>query len=350
MAATHAAARYLVDLHRLYRDWTLALAAYNCGPGNVNKAIRRSGGQRDFWEIYYFLPRETRGYVPAFIAAAYAMNFYGEHLIGPAPLTLPRHTDTIMVHEPLHLQQVSEVLGIPVDRLRDMNPQYRQDIVPANSRESYALKIPFEMSAAFIDFQDSIFAYKDSVYFDPEKLVATPRSYSASYRVDLPADKYDKLIYTVKPGDNVGYIADWYDVRASDLRYWNNIRRNLIRSGQKLVIYKPRGQAGKYRDLEEMNFADKQRFAGRAVPSSSVGSAGTGSSSAGGPSSATAQASAAGNSPDGYVTYTVKPGDTLWEIAREYPGVTETDIARLNNITRSDRIRPGQVIRIRRAD
>lgn len=341
--ATHAAARFLVDLHRMYGDWTLALAAYNCGPGNVNKAIRRSGGRRNFWEIYYYLPRETRGYVPAFIAAAYTMNFYEDHLISPAPLALPRAVDSILIYEPLHLKQVAEVLDIPVKELRDMNPQYRADIIPGTGKYPYAIKFPREYTASFIDLQDSIFAFKDSVYFDPGKKVATPQSYSASYRVDLPADKYDKLYYTVQSGDNVGYIADWYDIRASDLRYWNNISRNRIRSGQKLLIYKPKGKSARYQALDNMSFAQKQEFAGRAVPAASSTQV---ASSAGNTSSGTASAAAAATS-GSYITYKVKSGDTLWEIARLYPGVSESDIARLNNISNSSKIQPGQVIRIK---
>ncbi|MCK5066024.1 MAG: transglycosylase SLT domain-containing protein [Bacteroidales bacterium] len=263
LAATHAAARFLADLYKMYHDWTLALAAYNCGPGNVNKAIRRSGGRRNFWDIYYFLPRETRGYVPAFIAATYSMTYYEDHLLTRAPLTLPRYTDTMMVYEPVHLKQVAEVLDIPIGQLRDINPQYRQDVVPGTSKHGYAVRIPQERSGAFIDLQDSIFAYKDSVFFDKGKMVATPQRYSSSYRVDLPADKYDKLYYTVRSGDNVGFVADWYDVRASDLRYWNNISRNLIRVGQKLVIYKPKSSSAPYRKLDNMSFTEKQDFAGR---------------------------------------------------------------------------------------
>jgi membrane-bound lytic murein transglycosylase D len=340
IAATHAAARFLVDLYGIYNDWTLALAAYNCGPGNVNKAIRRSGGKRDFWDIYYFLPRETRGYVPAFIAATYAMNYYDEHLITSAPLTLPRVTDTIMVHEALHLKQVAEVLDIPVDLLRDINPQYRVDIVPGTADQGYAIKIPQEQVAAFIDLQDRIFAYKDSVFFDPGKLVATPQHSSSSYRVDLPADKYDKLNYTVKSGDNVGFIADWYDVRESDLRYWNNISRNLIRVGQKMVIYKPRGTSERYQSLNDMSFSEKQVFAGRTVSSPSTNAASvTGSGSASG--------SAAAREGVEYITYRVKEGDSLWLIARKYPGVSETDISRLNNISDASKIKPGQLLKIK---
>jgi membrane-bound lytic murein transglycosylase D len=338
VAATHAAARFLVDLYGIYHDWTLALAAYNCGPGNVNKAIRRSGGKRNFWEIYYYLPRETRGYVPAFIAATYTMNFFSDHLITPAPLPLPLHTDTIQVHEPVHLKQIAGVLGIPLEQLRDLNPQYRADVIPATPARGYAVKIPVEQSAAFIDLQDSIFAYMDSVFFDQGKLVASPQRYTTSYSVDLPSGQYDKLYYTVRAGDNVGYIADWYDVRASDLRYWNNISRDMIRSGQKLVIYKPKGKSARYRDLNSMSFAEKQAFAGRETAPVAAASA---------PPAATVQ-DPAGDRSGEFITYTVRPGDTLWEIARRYPGVTETDIARLNNMTNASKIQPGQVIRIKR--
>jgi len=339
VAATHAAARYLVDLHRMYKDWTLALAAYNCGPGNVNKAIRRSGGKRNFWDIYYYLPRETRGYVPAFIAATYAMNFYPEHLISRAPLELPRYTDTIVIHESLHLKQVAEVLHVPIQQLRDMNPQYRQDVIPATAKQSYSVKIPLEQASAFIDMQDSIFTYKDSLYFDKGKLVATPQRYSASYRVDLPSDKYDKLYYTVRSGDNVGYIADWYDVRASDLRYWNNIRRNLIRSGQKLVIYKPKGKSARYKGISSMSFSEKQQFAGRAISTSQAAKS---------PSPTSAISSSSSTSNEEFVTYTVRRGDTLWEIAKQFPGISETDIAKLNKISDASQIKPGQLIRIKR--
>ena len=332
IAATHAAARFLADLYDIYHDWTLALAAYNCGPGNVNKAIRRSGGRRNFWDIYYYLPRETRGYVPAFIAATYTMNYYEEHLISRAPLTLPRVTDTIMVFEPVHLKQVAEVLDIPIGLMRDINPQYRQDIVPGTAKRGYAITIPQEQVTAFIDFQDSIFKHKDSIFFDPGKKVASPLHYSSSYRVDLPSDKYTRLNYRVKSGDNVGFIADWYDVRASDLRYWNNISRNLIRVGQKLVVYKPKGQSDRYKELDSMSFSEKQKFAGRKVTSGTT----------------TPVSNAPGNPESGeYITYRVRQGDSLWEIARMYPGVSETDISRLNKITNASRIKPGQLLKIK---
>jgi membrane-bound lytic murein transglycosylase D len=339
IASTHAAARFLADLFDIYNDWTLALAAYNCGPGNVNKAIRRSGGRRNFWDIYYYLPRETRGYVPAFIAATYTMNYYEDHLITRAPLSLPRAIDTLMVYEPVHLQQVSEVLQIPVALLRDMNPQYRQDIIPGTSQQGYSIAIPQEQVAGFIELQDSIFNHKDSVFFDPGKKVASPQRYTSSQRVDLPPDKYDKLSYTVKSGDNVGFIADWYDVRASDLRYWNNISRNLIRTGQKLVIYKPKGRSSRYRELDQMSFAEKQQFAGRAVSSGNSGTVSSNSASSG-PVTAPDENTE-------YITYRVREGDSLWEIAKKYPGVSETDISRINNLSNANKIKPGQILKIK---
>ncbi len=339
IAATHAAAKFLADLYDIYNDWTLALAAYNCGPGNVNKAIRRSGGKRNFWDIYYYLPRETRGYVPAFIAATYTMNYYEEHLITRAPLSLPRVTDTVMVFEPVHLKQVAEVLQIPIGLLRDINPQYRVDIVPGTSKQGYAIAIPQEQVGAFIDLKDTIFAHKDSVFFDPGKSVATPQRYTASQRVDLPSDKYDKLSYKVKSGDNVGFIADWYDVRASDLRYWNNISRNLIRVGQKLVIYKPKGKSARYKGLDRMSFSEKQKFAGRSVSSGSSSSSNSSSGNT---------VSAGGPDPNlEYITYRVREGDSLWEIAKKYPGVSETDISRLNSISNAKKIQPGQLLKIK---
>ncbi|MCF8224434.1 MAG: transglycosylase SLT domain-containing protein [Bacteroidales bacterium] len=330
--STHAAAKFLKNLYGIYNDWTLALAAYNCGPGNVNKAIRRSGGKRDFWEIYYFLPRETRGYVPAFIAATYTMNYHREHNLLPDSVDIVVHADTIMLNQRLHLQQVSEVLDIPVKYLRDLNPQYRYDIIPGSLKNAYALAIPVKKVGEFIELRDSVIAYKDSVYFSDEKLITSPSRVDRNYQVDLPADKYDKIYYTVKSGDSPGLIADWYDVRLSDLRYWNNIRRNLIRSGQKLVVYKPKGNSERYMGLDGMTFSEKQRFAGREVREETE----------------EPEIASDGNQTLEFFYYTVRPGDTLWEIAQKYPGVTDTDISKWNNLTDSNRIKPGQKIRIKR--
>jgi len=324
--STYAAARYLKDLYSLYHDWTLVIAAYNCGPGNVNKAIRRSGGQRDYWKIYYRLPRETRGYVPAFVAAVYTMNYYWKHGLKPIPIEMSLARDTLIINENLHLQQVADVLHIPLQQLRDMNPQYRRDIIPGMIRP-YALTLPVQYTGRFIDLQDSIFSYKDSVFFDPSKKTLSP-SYTR-YSPPPPKGKI-RIHYTVKEGDNLGYISEWFHVRAADLRYWNNIRHNLIRVGQKLVVYVPRSRVSYYKRFNTLSFAEKQRRLGKSVVR-------TGD-----------QASMNQPIDKNFEYYRVRYGDTIWEIARKYPGVTEDDILKLNKLTRRDKIHPGQHLKIRR--
>ena len=322
--STHAAARFIRDLHNMYDDWLLAVAAYNCGPGNVNKAIRRAGGKKNFWEIYYYLPRETRGHVPAFIAATYTMNYYTEHNIVKKDIKLPIHIDTIMVTRKLHLGQVSEVLDIPLKQLQDLNPQYRYDIVPGNAKP-YALRLPEEKTLSFIDYEDSIYTYKDSVYFNSTK-VAEPTH--ASYG-GTPGKDYVKLTYTVRSGDAVGLIAQWYNVKTSDLRYWNNIRGNMIRAGQKLSVYKHKNKAENYRDINSLSYAEKQARIGKTVKTT------------------TTPATPIDDENGTYEIYTVKNGDTLWDIAKLYPGVTDSDIMRWNNISNAGSIKPGQKLRVK---
>lgn len=325
--STDAAIHFLKDLYKIYGDWVLVIAAYNCGPGNVNKAIRRSGGKRNYWDIYYRLPRETRGYVPAFIAASYVMNYYKEHNIKPKPIEFPINVDTIMVDQELHLKQVSEVLQIPLQQLRDLNPQYRRDIIPAKER-TYPLRLPFEFTTQFIDHSDSIYAYKDSVYFNPNNMYQAPPKYSY-YVPEPPSKDHVKLVYTVKDGDVLGYIADWYDVRVSDVKYWNNVRK-YIQVGQKLAIYKHKNVASKYENINAMSFADKQKKEGKTVKNP--------------------QKTEVVNYPDdgNYEYYTVKKGDTLWEITKKYPGSTSTQIMQMNGIDDVKNIQPGQKLRVRR--
>jgi membrane-bound lytic murein transglycosylase D len=332
--STYAAARFCKDLYNIYHDWTLVIAAYNCGPGNVNKAIRRSGGKKNYWDIYYYLPRETRGHVPAFIAATYVMNYYKDHNLYPMPITFPLASDTVMISQNLHLAQVSEVLGVPVELLRDMNPQYRTDIIPVNGGHPLALRLPLDQTARFIDMQKDIFAYKDSVYFDPEKVITTPTAVNSS-GAEMPSGNYAKLTYTVKQGDNLGYISTWYNVRLSDIRYWNNIRHNTIRAGQRLAIYVPKNKVDRYDDINSLSFRAKQARVGLAVPESA--------SSSRIDSTATAAASSTGAE----VTYTVKKGDTIWDIMKMYPGVTESQIKQWNDLSNSAKIQAGQKLKIR---
>ena len=157
--ASLAAARYLKDLYKIFGDWNLVIAAYNCGPENINKAIHRAGGQKDYWQIYPYLPKETRGYVPAFIAANYIMTYYSQHNICPMATRLPAKSDTVIVNKNLHLQQVAEVVGINIDLLRSLNPMYRRDVVPGATAPS-VLRLPLTETTRFIDLQDSVFSYK----------------------------------------------------------------------------------------------------------------------------------------------------------------------------------------------
>ena len=159
--SSYAAARYLRDLYRIFGDWNLVIAAYNCGPGNINKAIHRSGGEKDYWRLYPYLPAETRGYVPAFIAANYAMTYYCEHGICPMSTKLPLETDTVVVDRDVHLEQIAKVLDLDIEMLRSLNPQYRRDIVPGNTKK-YAIRLPMADTGRFIDMQDSIYSYRAS--------------------------------------------------------------------------------------------------------------------------------------------------------------------------------------------
>ncbi|PLX03647.1 MAG: lytic transglycosylase [Marinilabiliales bacterium] len=323
--ASHAAAKYLKDLYGIYNDWTLALAAYNCGPGNVNRAIRRSGGKTNYWVLYPYLPRETRGYVPAFIAATYAMTYYKEYGIKPV-LIEQDLTDTVMVNQELHLQQVADVLGLPLKAIQDLNPQYRRDIIPAKTNK-YSLMLPFEYTTKFIDLQDSIYNYKDSVFF-ARKEASIPQNYKSSqYVPPPPSPDMVKLKYKVKPGDNVGFIAEWYDIRLSDLRYWNNIRRNFIKAGQKLIIYKHKNVASKYKNIDSMSFEAKQKMIGKDVTVKKEEK----------------------NIPEDaeFVYYTVRRGDNFWSIAKRFDGVSNIDIMRLNNINDEGSLKPGQRLKIK---
>ena len=330
---THAAAQYAKDLYQIFGDWQLVVAAYNCGPVNVNRAIRRAGGKRDYWDIYKYLPRETRGHVPAFIAAVYIMNYYKEHNLSPTPISLPIRTDTIMIHRELNLMQVSEFLRIPINQLRDLNPQYIHDIIPAVGGLSYSLALPLEYTSKFIDKEDSIFAYKDSFYFNQKELLKSPNYASYKGGKVKPSGKYSAIYYTVKTNDNIGYISDWFDCRVADILDWNDLYTSRIRAGQKLVLYVPRKSSSYYEQIDNMTFDDKQKMKGKTAIVSPTQIA----------KPLVQNIDNSGN----FIYYVVKQGDTLWDIAKLYPGVTGEDICRWNNITSSTMINPGQKIKIK---
>ena len=226
--STWAAVRYLKDLYNIYNDWNLVLAAYNCGPGNVNKAIRRAGGETDYWKIYPFLPKETRGYVPGFIAANYVMTYYCEHGICPMDSQLPAISDTIHINKDLHLQQVASVCKIDIEQLRSLNPQFKKDIIPGNSK-AYALQLPNNTANIFIEREDSIYAYEAKKYLNKRRTVAVSE---ASTPKNAKGAKYHKI----RKGDTLGGIARKYGVSVRQLRDLNGIRGNNITAGKNLRI------------------------------------------------------------------------------------------------------------------
>ncbi len=329
--STEAAAQFLSNLYAMYGDWTLVIAAYNCGPGNVNKAIRRSGGKKNFWEIYYRLPRETRGYVPAFIAATYTFHHYKDYGIRPVKMDLPIMTDTMDINQNLHFGQVSEMINIPIELLRELNPQYKKDIVPGREDHVYKLKIPQKYSLAFIDNIDTIYTHNDSIFFAKKEVIA-PKKYERG-GVTPPSSKNMKAVtYTIKSGDNLGFIASWFNVRVSDIKYWNNVYRTSIRAGKSLTIYVPKDKVSYYAKVDAMSFEQKQKRIGKTATAKAVKQ----------------NTSAKFDKNAKYVYYKVRRGDNFWSIAKKYPGVSNTDIMELNGITDAGSLKIGQNLRIKK--
>lgn len=325
--ATDAAARYLKRLYDVYGDWQLAIAAYNCGPGNVNRAIRRSGGKTDYWEIYYRLPRETRGYVPAFIAATYAFEYYKEHNLVPQYPNFSLSVDTVMVNDYLHFDQIVASVGIEKEELVALNPMYRCDVIPAKEDKPYPLVLPNDKLMTFIDKDTTVFAYEREKYF-PNNTLVNPTTSSGGYFTPVDIKGKDKVIYTVKSGDNVGYISSWFKVRSSDLRYWNDIHRDMIRVGQKLAVYVPQGQKEHYDKINKMSFAEKQQSVGKSIQ--------------------VAEKKTLEPLDPTYVYHTVRSGDTLWDIAQKYAGISADDIMQLNKLSNDRGLYVGQKLKIKR--
>ena len=312
--AAEAAAQYLQDAYEIFGDWNLAIASYNCGAGNVNKAIRRSGS-RQFWDLYPYLPRETRGYGPAFVGALYTMKYYKEHGIKPTPVALPTPIDTFKINKMLHLKQINEVIGVPLDELKNLNPQYKHEIIPGNSKE-YILRLPYSYSNAFIEHEDSIYRHKADKYFNPVTLKSIQEGGDG-----------EQITYRVKSGDYLGKIASRYGTTVAKIKRWNNLKSNDIRVGQRLIIYR----------------------GGNAPATSSSSSSSTktqSTSTTTTKSSTTTKAPAAKpvdpNAP--YTEYVVKNGESLYLIAKKFPGVSAQNIMDFNGI--GSNIKPGMKIKI----
>ena len=297
-----AAARYLMDAYEIFGDWNLAIASYNCGAGNVRKAIRRSGGSRAFWDIWPYLPRETRGYVPAFVGALYTMNYYKEHGIKPEAVQMPAHVDTFRINKMLHLKQVSELTGAPLEELKNLNPQYRHEIIPGNEKE-HILRIPYQYSNAFIDNEDSLYTYKADIHFNP-----------VTIKKIKDGGDGERIVYKVKNGDYLGKIASRHGCTVNQIKRWNNLKSNNIRVGQRLILYR----GGK---APANVSSDKTSESTSTNSKPAVTDAGD------------------------HIIYTVRNGDSFYSIAKNFPGISAQNIMDYNGLD-SSKIRPGMKIKI----
>lgn len=315
--STVAAARYLRTLYEMYDDWQLAMAAYNCGPGNVNKAIARSGGKRTFWEIYPYLPRETRGYIPKYIGATYIMNYFHEHGLVAGRYEIPVRTDTVHLHRDVHFGVVEHFTGIPREQLRQLNPQFRTDVIPASSR-TYALCLPAAKASLFLQKEDTICKVsKDSI---SKNAVVSLSSSTVVY-------------HKVKRGETFTSIAKKYGVSASSLRRWNGKGRNsTLKVGTRLKVHLPASAQSAPANVAAADSTSKADSTTTVAESTVATEA----------ASAQDKPATQTKSP---VYYTVKRGDNLSHIAKRY-GTTTQKLRQMNGL-KNDVIRVGQRLRVK---
>jgi len=290
--ATEASAKYLSKLYKIFGDWDLALASYNSGPGNVTKAIRRSGGYSNYWNIRNYLPWETAGYVPAFLATMYIFEYAHEHDFKPKRVENAYFTtDTVKVKGNISFDQIAKVTDVKVEELQFLNPQYKLDVVPFVKNKDYRLRLPSEAIGNFVMNEDVIYAKAKEEFNKKEKPL--PQVF----------EEKSKVRYRIRNGDVLGSIADKFGVRVSQIKAWNGLRSNNIRAGKYLTIY-PR----------QRNASAKPKTKPKPIP-------------------------------EGVRTYTVKSGDSLWSIAQRIPGVSVTNLKNWNNISTS-KLKPGMILKL----
>ncbi len=293
--ATEAACKYLTSLNNSFNDWDLALAAYNSGPGNVSKAIRRSGGKTNYWSLRDYLPRETAGYVPAFLATMYIFEYAKEHGFKKQAARIPFvATDTIRVKQQITLDQVAKLTNLDREELEFLNPSYKLGIIPVIKNENYVLRLPLTAIGAFVNNEEAIYTFAKEEQEETEK--------------PLPElfDQPDKIRYRVKRGDYLGRIADRYGVGVSQIRSWNGMRSNTVKVGQNLIIYPKKSS---------QEIASNKPVAQTNTSNSSE------------------------------KTYTVRNGDSLWSISQKFPGVSVQNIQKWNDIS-GDNLKPGTKLKI----
>ena len=351
--ATEAACKHMNDLYNMYQDWYLVLAAYNSGAGTVNRAIRRAGGVKDYWAIWPFLPKETRGYVPAFIAVNYVMSYSSEHNIYPiSPGIIANGTDTVTVTEVVSFDQLNEMLGIPMRDLKFFNPQYKREIIPATCEKPYILRIPTNYVGDFINNETELYAFKTKKGVEKYKLLEEVEKVS------------DQSVHVVRKGVNLGGIAKKYNVSVNQLKSWNNLKGLTIHPGQKLTLYNsgaPMAQVNKapvkrstssthhtvksgetlgiIADKYKCNVTDLQEWNSLRSTKLQIGQ----QLKVYPPTEEKAQK---GEVKGKFIYHTVKAGDTLWDIARAYDGVTVDQIKKLNNLSKNSKLQIGQKLKV----
>lgn len=344
------AAQYLSDLYATYNDWSLAIAAYNCGPGAVNKAIRRAGGDpknHDFWSIYEYLTPETRGYFPMFIAANYVMNYYPQHNISPVIPTKPLITDTLQISDRVHFNQISSVLNIPVEELRVLNPQFRADVIPGSADRSYTLVLPSQQVHAYLMSEEAIKAHDSEKYarresVEPGEAPAASRNDVALASADnnleesaLPvatasASKGVRTVtHKVKPGESLATIAQTYGVTPEEIKQWNSLRRNAVRTGQLLRVNTASAEGETETLTAEAAPASGQQSWQPATPAVTA--------------KKSTKAAAKPKAPAA-TSHKLKSGETLSSLSKKY-GVSIAEIKKANGM-KSDNLRAGSTIKI----
>jgi len=312
--ATVAASRHLRDLYNIYGDWFLALAAYNSGPGNVNKAIRRAGGIKDYWAIWDYLPAETRGYVPAFIAVNYIMSYYREHNIRPMePGFLYQDIDTLRTSRLVSFEQINETIGVPMRDLQFLNPQYKLGIIPASGYSGNVIRLPRKFIPQFQNREQEIYAYKSARTIEREQLFARVESIKTGSETGS-SEKIQKF-HVVQQGESLGSIARMYRTYISQLLVWNNLKDAEVTPGQRLIVFGGPESGVSSPPVEARSYNQKAERSDEGAVKKKI------------------------------VRHRVGRGETLVSIARKY-GTTVSRLTDLNDLGRRSKIRPGQRLKV----
>lgn len=340
--ATEAAARHFRDLYNIFGDWGLAISAYNCGAGNVRKAIQRSGGKTDFWSVSPYLPRETQNYFPAFIGAMYMMTYHNLYGIKPAKISIPSDVDTIMINKETHFQQIANVLNISYDEIKALNPQYKKDIIPAFT-QPMPVRLRSNDILMYIAMADSVPNYNYDSYFNPTKnlnLVAANGTVTEDGMMIV--QKTPNKYHVVKKGETLGKIASKYHTSVNSIKALNHLHSTSLRVGQKLLVKK-----GTTVTVPNPNAKKPEQDSTKIITeNASKDSVSTNSDTIGGPVPAKTQPEIKPVQQQvNYTSYTIRQGDTLSSIARRY-GTTANDLAQYNNLANKDALRIGQKLKI----